>query len=617
MSRQITRPLSIAVRLTGGMGDVLLASPFLEAMYDAIGAECEITAFYHTPAIARFIFAGARYVHAVKDVAELGRAATIRSDLLVHTGHFPRYVVHNARALEQLATPEFRAIVKESERVVAGIRGFVDHHPRLDGVWARLLQRDNLGTKYLDGIGQVSGLPVDHRTYPFLALDPKHRTRPLVARDAGGNGSILVGDRFITVHDGFDNRQLPAAGQATKCWPLEHWTQLVAILRSRYRDAAIVQLGAGKSRRIPGVDLCLVDSTTLEETAWILKDALVHVDTDSGIAHLAHALHTPAVVLFGPTNSYYFGHDTNRNVGVGTCSDCWWSTPDWLAKCPRGLAVPACMQAIEPEHVATIASDVIKRRDRERPKYSAGPLRCYDGMSEETRSIADAIALTAGLEPGPITGHLVDGQTGVYVHASKQWEYPYAVRAMLAQWTDFRHLHVADVGGGRGALASFLAKSGAYVEQFDRDYQWGRGNVLTESAYQRYAKGKGYRARFGSIYNLPATSDAYDVVLCMSVLEHLPDKPAALRELLRILRPGGICVLTFDLALEPERFTDALRVGVADPLHLATWLDAVGVYLPGISAELVESSLRGIQNDGVAGIPDGMTVAGLTITKAL
>jgi len=614
----MTRPLTIAVRLTGGMGDVLLASPFLEQMHEILES-CEITAYYHSPKVAEFVLAGARFVHAIRDVADLNRAALQRADVLVHTGHFPRYVPQNRRALALLGGSAFRFLVERNQAAIAEIEGFVTHHPRLDGVWARMLQGNGHAMNYLDGIGQLSGFPIDRHTRPFLTLDPGHR----------GPVSIALERRpYITVHDGFDNRQAPAAGRASKCWPLEHWQALVALLRAAHPDYFIVQLGAGKSRPIAGVDACLIDKTTLAETAWILKDAALHVDTDSGLAHLAYALHTPAVVLFGPTPARYFGHDPNTNVAVGPCSDCWWSTPDWLAKCPRGLATPACMQAITPALIEAKARDVLAQRARQTPKFRAGVLRCYDGMNDEARAIADVIAITSGLEPGPITGHLVDGATGVYVHASKQWEYAYAVRSIV-EYAGIRKapdgleiaqcagLKIADVGGGRGALAAFLAAAGATVEQFDRDYQWGR-NGHTEPAYQRWSRSKGYRARFGSIYNLPAASESFDVVLCISVLEHLPDKRAALRELVRLLRPGGICVLTFDLALEPERFRDALRVDVADPDRLAEWLAAIGIeyeLLPNALPAIVELSQSRIQFDGVAGIPDGMTVAGLTITR--
>lgn len=46
------------------------------------------------------------------------------------------------------------------------------------------------------------------------------------------------------------------------------------------------------------------------------------------------------------------------------------------------------------------------------------------------------------------------------------------------------------------------------------------------------------------IVSIPAPSESFDVVLCTEVLEHLPDPLAAIKELARLLRPGGQLLLT-------------------------------------------------------------------------
>lgn len=73
--------------------------------------------------------------------------------------------------------------------------------------------------------------------------------------------------------------------------------------------------------------------------------------------------------------------------------------------------------------------------------------------------------------------------------------------------------------------------------------------------------------RIGSAYALPAADDEFDSVLCTSVLEHLYDPPAALREALRVLKPGGTAVFTapqiWHLHEEPHDYYRFTRYGLS------------------------------------------------------
>jgi len=51
----------------------------------------------------------------------------------------------------------------------------------------------------------------------------------------------------------------------------------------------------------------------------------------------------------------------------------------------------------------------------------------------------------------------------------------------------------------------------------------------------------------GDITAIPAPDASFDVVLCTEVLEHVPEPQAALREMVRLLRPGGRLLLTAPL----------------------------------------------------------------------
>jgi SAM-dependent methyltransferase len=46
------------------------------------------------------------------------------------------------------------------------------------------------------------------------------------------------------------------------------------------------------------------------------------------------------------------------------------------------------------------------------------------------------------------------------------------------------------------------------------------------------------------ITSIPETDGAFDAVMCTEVIEHVPDAVAALRELARLVRPGGYLIVT-------------------------------------------------------------------------
>lgn len=48
----------------------------------------------------------------------------------------------------------------------------------------------------------------------------------------------------------------------------------------------------------------------------------------------------------------------------------------------------------------------------------------------------------------------------------------------------------------------------------------------------------------GDAMQLPAASGAFDLIFCRDVLEHLPDPLRTLREFARVLKPGGLAVIT-------------------------------------------------------------------------
>jgi ubiquinone/menaquinone biosynthesis C-methylase UbiE len=96
---------------------------------------------------------------------------------------------------------------------------------------------------------------------------------------------------------------------------------------------------------------------------------------------------------------------------------------------------------------------------------------------------------------------------------------------------------VADVGTGTGFIAEGVLAAGARVIGVDSS-----DRMLAETR-KRFAE-KRFETRAGDIESLPLSTAEVDVVLANMVLHHAPDPPRAIREMSRVLKPGGRLVIT-------------------------------------------------------------------------
>jgi ubiquinone/menaquinone biosynthesis C-methylase UbiE len=62
------------------------------------------------------------------------------------------------------------------------------------------------------------------------------------------------------------------------------------------------------------------------------------------------------------------------------------------------------------------------------------------------------------------------------------------------------------------------------------------------------------------ICNLPMKSNAFDVVLCNHVLEHVNDDKKAMQELFRILKPGGFGIFQVPLDLSRHKTYEDFKI---------------------------------------------------------
>jgi heptosyltransferase I len=92
---------------------------------------------------------------------------------------------------------------------------------------------------------------------------------------------------------------LPGAGRAEKHWPASRFREIVA----RYGDDAVVAWGPGERALAEEIGGRIAPETNLRELAFLLQQARIVVGADTGPLHLADAVGTRVVGLYGPTDS--------------------------------------------------------------------------------------------------------------------------------------------------------------------------------------------------------------------------------------------------------------------------------------------------------------------------
>jgi len=152
-------------------------------------------------------------------------------------------------------------------------------------------------------------------------------------------------------------------------WPTKRWSprNFAAVCDGLVRewDARVVLTGApadaDRAEEIIGQTLKppanLVGRTGLRELAELLRRAAVVVSPDTGTMHLAAAVGTPVVALFGPTAPWRTGPVGWGHRVIRLDLDC---SPCFKKTCPD----PVCLNGITPELVLTEAGGVLTRTEK-------------------------------------------------------------------------------------------------------------------------------------------------------------------------------------------------------------------------------------------------------------
>ena len=138
-------------------------------------------------------------------------------------------------------------------------------------------------------------------------------------------------------------------------------------------------------------------------------------------------------------------------------------------------------------------------------------------------------------------GHLIYKTVGT-VSFIRQIEW----RRMLERLDPKEGEKILDIACGNGALILKIAERGCEVSGID----------MSEAGIERarhLAEREGIACKFvvGNAEDLPYPDGYFDKIVCSSSLEHFNDDIKALKEMCRVLKPGGCVVMTVDSLTYP------------------------------------------------------------------
>jgi ADP-heptose:LPS heptosyltransferase/SAM-dependent methyltransferase len=601
--------LHIAIIIHGGFGDVITVSGWIKELYRLLDCSVKVDVFISPNMAILFNLMPYKIRIVNKDLYH----NAVGYDLKLEMAHFIK-IAHWVPYRIMEKDKKLYDLLEKLNAFNDKYNKYINGQPYLDGEWANLMTK--LGRNRRGELNIGGEFNFDD-TKGFLHLEIEKYS---VLVKLG-----LYGKQYITIHNGTDtNITHHEFKYQTRVWPLEHYIKLCELIKQRYPDLVVVQLGASNSIPIPNVDLNSLNQLSMAESIIVLKHSFLHIDGDSGLVHIRRQLHGKSIVLFGPTPVEYVKYKENININSPySCTNCMWMQSDWFFRCAiTGTGYPAkCMEAITPQMVMT---EFTKYMDTELAKetkifqsdleiYSTSSLKNYDAILTDICKTFDFVKL-------PISEHIFYGEARFYIHASKQWEYPFVIDKITAytQQKDKKSLKVADVGGGAGLLAPYLTLLGYDTTVYDINYIFAHDNYdpeRTEKLRLRYAESIGLKMEYGSMFNIPAEDETFDIVTCVSVVEHVPEKSYAFKEMLRVLKSGGILIVTYDLVASRNNNVtkEADRVEIFTPDLIQDTLSSLGIktIVNHTSAD-IKNSLDDMRRDKV-NISAEITVGGFVM----
>ena len=210
--------------------------------------------------------------------------------------------------------------------------------------------------KYYDDLFNVRSVTKKYHARELLArsLQLKYKKNYILPQPRLDKTGIPTIPRpFVIVANGTD----PTQPLQTKSITQEQLKAICnAIMQSGY---TVVEIGSD-ARGYSGLQntINLIKKTTLKQAIKLLEQAITMVTCEGGMAHVSAWINKPAIVLFGPTPSSFWGYSIHTNIQSGLCEPCFLQTKFWHRACIKNKK---CMAEFSIDYIINKIKQIRKR----------------------------------------------------------------------------------------------------------------------------------------------------------------------------------------------------------------------------------------------------------------
>lgn len=340
-----TNVLRVLIHIKGGIGDVAMTRIFIKKLRATL-PHAEISFCFDSKSVTNMIFSDG-----LIDRYQDSRYHLQDYDLVISGCHLLMFDYYDRERLTRLA-PHFLPVLERGLDIQHCFKDFARYTPYLDGALAEITIAH--GGSRVQNLGWFTGLEIGQNDRAEIKLSTE-TTRQILEKLG------LIDKKYITIHDGINNNTDTSLGHPTRCWPQENWQEFVRLFKQMFPDIQVVQLGGAKSRVFNFADISLVGKTAVGDLPYILNNALLHVDGESGMVHLANLTRANCVVMFGPSKAEYLGYARNINISSPVCGGCMNISKYWMTKCLLGYPPEKqCLAAISPKQVFEAVGQILR-----------------------------------------------------------------------------------------------------------------------------------------------------------------------------------------------------------------------------------------------------------------